>query len=181
MPEAKKKKIYPIELQEEILKEATGYIRDKYDDDPSILAVYLGGSIADKTFGEYGEPIDYDGETKIGSDIDVMLVIENRNGSVLLSEHEKKQYGVRHIFPDRSEEIPVYRMLDADGEDTILRGKHPIEPMIVTEDLFKGWLSGKNKWGNEQSRPFLELVKKYKVLKETEELRNIREKYINEH
>ena len=169
------KKLYPIELQKEILQEAIELIRKKYVDDPTILAIYLSGSTINGTFGEYSEPVHQDGVPRLGSDIDVMLVMKNRYGSVLLSEEEQKRYGVRHIFVGRTEEIPVYRMVDEKGQDIFLHGKHPLEPMIITKALFEGWLSGKNEWGGKI--PFPELVRDSSVIKETEDLKEIRERY----
>ena len=172
------KKIYSVELQEKILQEATELITKRYAKDPSFLAIYLGGSIVDGTFGEYEKPVHSDAESRSGSDIDVMLIMKNRYGSVLLSKEEQKKYGVRHIFPNRTEEIPVYRMIDEKGQDIFLHEKHPIEPMIITKALFEGWLSGKYEWGGK--KPFLGLVKDFKVLKENDELKEIREKYTGE-
>ena len=172
------KKIYTIELQEEILQEATELITKRYANDPSFLAIYLGGSIVDGTFGEYEKPVHFDAESRLGSDIDVILIMKNRYGSVLLSREEQEKYGVRHIFPNRSEEVPVYRVIDETGQDIFLHEKHPIEPMIITEALFEGWLSGKYKWGGK--KPFPELAKDFKVLKETDRLKEIRKKNTGE-
>ena len=170
------KKVYPTELQESMLQEAVGLIRQRYGEDASVLGIYLSGSIVDRTFGEYEKPTHQDGEPRLGSDIDVMLVIKNRLNFLPLPDEDQKHYSVRHI--GKKPDIPVYRMIDENGQDVFLRGKHPVEPMIVTEGLFEGWLSGKYKWGNEQSRPFPELVREYIIVKETGQLREIRERHV---
>ncbi|MFQ5647999.1 MAG: hypothetical protein ACE5FW_02075 [Candidatus Aenigmatarchaeota archaeon] len=172
---AEGKKVYSVELQEKILQEATDLIAKRHDSDSSVLGIYLGGSAIDGTFGEYEKPVEHGTEPRMGSDIDVGLVIKDRRGPMLLSEEEQKHYGVRHI--GKTEEIPVYRAVDEKGQDILLHDKHPIEYMILTKHIFEGRLSGKYQWDSDRSRPFAERVKESRILKETEELKNIREKY----
>ena len=172
---SERKKVYPIELQERILQEAVELIKQKYGEDPSVLGIYLSGSAVDRTFGEYEKPT-HRGEPRWGSDIDVMLVIKDRFNPIPISREDQKHYSVRHIGKPR--EVPVYRMIDKSGQDVVLHGKHPIEPMIVTKDLFDGWLSGRYKWGNGQSKPFPERVKNYQILKESDELKDLRKRYV---
>ncbi|TFF97196.1 MAG: hypothetical protein EU547_04995 [Promethearchaeota archaeon] len=90
-----------------------------------------------------------------------------------------EHYNVRHV--GKNEEVPVYRMLDEEGKDVFLFGKHPIELMIVTKDMFEGWLSGKYEWGDKnypEYKPFSELAKEFKALKETKDIEKMRLEHV---
>lgn len=140
----KKKKIYPIKLQKKILQEAIKLIKKRYNKNSSILAIYLGGSIVDGTFGEYDESVHQDGVPRVGSDIDIMIITKERP-KFLLTEEEQKTHGLRHI--GKNQDIPVYRLVE-EGKDIFLHEKHPIEPMIVAKSILELWLSGQSKWEN---------------------------------
>jgi hypothetical protein len=168
------KKIYPVALQKQILREAKEIVLDRYGKDKTILAIYLGGSVTEGKFGVYKKPVKVNAAPRIGSDIDVMLVIKDRFDWAPLPKKDQKHYGIRHIGP--VPELTLYRMTGKNGD--IFLGKiHPIELLIMTKDYFLGCLSGKYRWGEKKPRKFANDVKKLIVWKETPEIRKARKKY----
>ena len=170
------KRVYNPELQEEIGNEAKALIMGRYGNDPTVLGIYLGGSLTDGTFGEYDKPIHEDTIPRIGSDIDIMVVIRDRIDPCPLPENDRQHYGVRLV----EGQTALYRMVDEEGRELNIRGKHPIDTIIITKDIYDGILSGRYPWGPENARrEFLPEARKFKVLKETQELREVRKRYLD--
>lgn len=170
-----KKTVYPIEIQQEIIHEAKDLVLSRYANDPTVLAIYLGGSALKDQLGVYDAPTHQEYAGRSASDIDIILVIRDRYDWLPLPEQDQHRYGVRHI--GHTKDVPIYRLVDEQGRDVFLHGLHPIEPLIFTKDFFEGVLAGKYPWGRDKPRNFSDEVKKFEALKESEDLKQIREKY----
>lgn len=176
-----KSRVYSAEQRDRIVDQACEVIRSRYMDDPNILGIYIGGSAHGGSFGSYDRPIHVGTPAeRSGSDIDAMLVITDRPKSTPLTVSDQSHYGVRELRLYEGHDTILYRVVDAQGNDVLFHGIHPIELLIMTEDLFDGFLSGRYEWGNEQSGPrsFAQEVRGYEIIKESDALREIRQRYV---